>query len=276
MTSKKKTFVAILVIIIFTIFLHSIGWLKPLENSFSSLLHLGSKPFSSFDTFLDSRKVGKLDKGILVNNLKELNKELENNLVDKTQLELLKNENEKLRNQLQFFSSGKYNHIGAEVIGRTVDPLGTTIIIDKGEADGIFQNNPVIIGKGILIGKIISIEKHSAIVRLINDNTSRVGAMVLNGDKSIGLVEGGYGLSVHMNFIPQNEIVAPGDTIVTSGLTEGIPRGLVIGAVEIIEKQPHEPFQQAVLNPTADLSHLSVISVITHISNDVEPYEENT
>ena len=274
MTSKKKTFSAILLVILLTIFLHSIGWLNPVERGFSFLLEMGSKPANSLHNFFEERRVSKIDENTLAGEVKKIRQELQDNLVDKVQLDLLLQENKELREQLNFLSSGQYTHLGVEVIGRTVDPLGTIIVVDKGELDGIFYNNPVILGKGILVGKVVSLEKHSAMVRLINDNGSRIGAMILNGEKSIGLVEGGYGLGVHINFIPQNEIVTPGDIIVTSGLTEGMPRNLIIGTVEVVEKQPHEPFQQAVLNPIADLSHLSVLSVITHVDQSNDTYDE--
>jgi rod shape-determining protein MreC len=119
-----------------------------------------------------------------------------------------------------------------------------------------------VVEEGILIGKVIKTEKDISIVRLLSDNQSKVAATIINREKSLGIVEGGYGLSVRMNFIPRNETVKTGDLVVTSGLQEDTPRGLLIGKVAAIENEAYQPFQQAILTPSADYSRFVYISII--------------
>jgi len=262
MSTKGKTFFAITFVLATVVLLHFLGWIGPVENRIRSILQVGTKPFYKLGSFFSDREdVGK-SKDKILSELEACRTRNEEVIIDRTSLTVLEQENAELRFQLNFFSSGEYEHVGAEVIGRTVDPLGTTIILDKGFNHEIKVNNPVIVGKGLLIGKVIEVFENSSIVRLINDINSRVGATVVNNNSSIGLVEGGYGLGIHMNFIPQNEAINIGDAVISSGLTEGMPRGLVIGTIELVEKQPHEPFQQAILQPQADLSHLTLVSII--------------
>ncbi len=175
-----------------------------------------------------------------------------------TQLEL---ENNELRTQLNFLKDTSH-HVGATVIGRALDPIGTTIIIDRGAADGIVLNRPVIVNNGYFIGKIARVDEHTSVVRLMSDFQSKTAATVDNRDKSLGVVEGGFGLTVRLNLIPQNEVIRPGDVVITSGLEPDLPRGLAIGTVEVVEKKPQEPFQQAIIKPSADLHALTVVSVI--------------
>lgn len=182
-------------------------------------------------------------------------------LPEDTKIRVLEDENAALRDQLNFLKDTK-RFVGANVIGRDLDPLGTTIIIDQGKNAGIEINRPVIVGKGLLIGKVARVDEKTAIVRLVSDFQSSVAATVANREKSLGVVEGGFGLAVRLNLIPQNELIKPGDAVITSGLEAAIPRGLMIGTVEVVEKKPQEPFQEAILNPAADLEALSVVSVI--------------
>jgi rod shape-determining protein MreC len=182
-------------------------------------------------------------------------------ITEDTQLRLLQEENNNLRQQLQFFSKSQ-KKIGAEVIGRDLDPLGTTIIIDRGSADGLTNGHPVIVGNGLLIGKLVRVDEHTSVVRLLSDYQSRVAATVVNREKSLGLVEGGYGLTVKLDLIPQNEVIRPGDVIITSGLEAYIPRGLVIGTVEVVEKKTQEPFQQAIIKTAADLHSITLVSIL--------------
>lgn len=176
----------------------------------------------------------------------------------------LETENFALRDQLDFFASSTIPHVGADVIGRDIDPLGTTLVINAGTRAGLAVDQPVITGNGQLIGTIVRVSETTSIVRLLTDPQSRLAATVLNRDHSLGVVEGGYGISVRLNLIPQNEVVVPGDFIVSSGLEPTLPRGLYIGQVEVVEKKPQQPFQEAVLKTAADLHHLTVVSVLLY------------
>ena len=65
-----------------------------------------------------------------------------------------------------------------------------------------------------------------------------------------------------MNFIPQNETIEIGNTVVTSGFEDGIPRGLVIGTIETFEKEPYQPFQSAVIVPPKDFGRVTTVTIL--------------
>lgn len=267
MKKRYQTIVSIGIIILITIGLQLSGVLYPLENFIVGLFYHSAQ-------FSYDKELG-VNKENLIN--EKLTQPFDPEIVeavcsiDTAETLLLREENTELRSQLDYFSKNKFSHIGAEVIGRTVDPLSTIITINRGLKDGVFPTNPVIVGGGVLVGTIIQSFDTISYVRLLNDNQSKIGSTLLNGDRTIGLVEGGYDIGVQMNFIPQNEKVNPGDIVVTSGLTENMPRGLLIGKVEFIEKQQLEPFQQAILDPIADLSYLHLVSVIITTSTHATP-----
>jgi len=262
---KKTTIIFVSFIILIAIFLHNLKIFSFFENSVKEFITPVTSFFYKKNYSADLEKLSELSKNELLEKIKQLEIEMKNNEIYESQNKILLDENEELKNQLNFVLDNDYKTVGAEVVGRSVDPLGTTLIINRGENDDIDLGDPVIIGNGILVGKIIKINEKDAIVRLINDNNSKIGATILNMDKSLGLVEGGYSLGVKMDYIPQNEILNIGDIIVSSGLSDGVPRGLLIGKIEVVEKEPHKPFQQAILKTSADLSYITVVSVITKI-----------
>lgn len=254
------------IIAVIVIVLHMTGILHPIENFFVGIFYPGSK--FSYDNQVghgSSRGINqKLDGPFDPELIQAVC------AIDTAENILLKEENDELRSQLDFFAKNSEHHVGAEVIGRSVDPLSTIITINRGSEDGVSEGNPVIVGSGVLVGTVIEVFNKTSFVRLINDNQSKIGATLLNTERTIGLVEGGYDIGVQMNFIPQNEKVNPGDTVITSGLSDNMPRGLVIGKVEFIEKQPLEPFQQAILDPIADLSYITLVSVIKTTSTPIQ------
>lgn len=258
---RLATFVSIFFLIVLFILLHYLGVLKKTEYFLRRLLSPISAQIYSGSIFVkDAQANWHTDPQAELVKSKEA---LLSCQTDTASLKLLQDENNELRSQLNFFSTQKFVHIGSEVIGRNIEPLGSTLIINRGKKDGVQTGNAVVISQGVLIGKIAKVEEESSLVRLLNDNQSKVAATIVNHDKSLGVIEGGYGISVRMNFIPQQEDVRVGDLIVTSGLEAGMPRGLLIGNVAAVEKEAYEPFQRAILSPAAALSSISLVSVIT-------------
>jgi len=259
---KAKNYFFLGFIFALLILFHYLGWLNPVENGARALLI----PIS---TTINHWRIGSQDSyGSFSNKktmLEEYNKLLSKNQdleVASAKLKDLEKENAEIRKQLNFFHRRNFTSVAADVVGQSSDSVEKMIIIDVGDAEGIKFGQPVISGDGILVGTIAKVEKNISMVRLLNDNQSKIAATIQNKNDSLGVVEGGYGLSVRMNFIPRNEDVLIGDKIITSGLEETIPRGLLIGEVAVVENEAYQPFQQAVLATATDLSKLIIVSVL--------------
>lgn len=259
---QVKTLLSIGIVIVLTIGLHFLGWLRPVENILRSTIQPGSKLLYNLSIKINQQKLPFQTAEEFLDSYNKLNAEVEVYRQKAIQFDRVSEENKTLRDELHFFTSTTYSNVGAEVIGKNIESFANTIILSRGQKDGVEIGNPVIVGEGILIGKIFRVEKDVSVARLLNDQQSKVAATVLNQSKSIGLVEGGYGISVRMNFIPQNELIAPGDVVITSGLEEQTPRGLIIGTVQTVEKEAYEPFQKAVLTPDVDLDKIFMASIL--------------
>jgi rod shape-determining protein MreC len=172
-----------------------------------------------------------------------------------------KQENEKLREQLNLAPRIKFNLEASLVIGQDPQKLGNWLLIDKGSSNGIEEGMPVIAYEGILIGKIKEVTASSAQVELLSYATSAVNAVDLETEAK-GIIRGEYGLGIIMDMISQKDLVNKGDTIVTSGLGSDIPRGLLIGEVQEINPSPDKLFQQAAIMPKIKYSDLELIFVI--------------
>jgi len=258
---KSKTLIAYCVVIFLIIFLHFSGWIRSFESLIRDIVQPGSQVLYEWSVAISDEQFSNPEE--LAAAYKKLKEAYTRNQIDAARLALITRENAELREQLLFFDKNTSAHVGANVIGKSVDPLSNTILIDKGEQDYVVVNDPVVAAEGVLIGRITMVQEKQATVRLINDDQSKVGATLINRERSIGLVEGGFGISVQMTFIPQNESVTIGDLVVTSGLSDDMPRGLLIGTVESVEKQPYQPFQMAIISPAVDLDRLLIVSVLT-------------
>ena len=263
---KTRNYLFLGFIFILIIFFHYFGWLNFIERPAKAffipistkITHWRVSSQDFFSSYFSNKDelVTRYDKCLATNLGTE---------ITEVKIKDLEQENNELRKQLSFFHRRNFTHVTANVVGLNTDNVEKMIIINAGEQDGLKNDQPVIVGDGVIVGTIAKVEKDISMVRLINDNQSKVAATLLNKDGSLGVIEGGYGLSIKMNFIPRNEVVLVGDKVITSGLEENIPRGLLIGEVSVAENEAYQPFQQAVLTPAVDLSKLFIVSVL--ISN---------
>ncbi len=261
--NRQKTFFSISFIVILVIALHYLGWLNPVENFLRVIIKPGSRLMYNLSVKINNNNENFNSLDDLRNAYQRVKEENLNNKIDLSKISLLEQENVELRSQLNYLNKKTFNYLGAEVIGKNIDPLESTLVLNRGVSDGVKVGQPVITGRGALIGQIVKAEKNESVVRLINDNQSRLAAIVINQDKSTGMVEGGYGISIRMKLIPQNESVNVGEMIATSGLQPEIPRGLFLGTVQAVEKQTFQPFQEAILTPLEDLNKLTLVNIIT-------------
>lgn len=239
-------------------FAHLFGLLKPLESKIRELFApLLAKIYQSTNPALF-----KISKQELYGQYQQCLAKQNQSEYYRSQTEMLKIENENLRSALNLAKRVPHHLVNAQVIGRSLDVTEQTLIINAGTKHGLRENQPVIIGDGQLIGKIIRLDAGSAWVRLLSDNRSKIAAMILNANNSRGVVEGGYGLSVKMDFIPRNEIVNIGEQVITSGLETNLPKGLLIGTIAALENEAYKPFQRAIVMPAANLEKIDIVSVI--------------
>ncbi len=259
---KAKNYFFLGFILAIIIFFHYLGWLNFLGNSARTVIVPISATINNWRVSFQGSYDYIFNHQAMVDDYDSCLTKNDNLELDNATLKDLEKENAEIRKQLNFFHRRNFTAVAADIVGQSTDNIEKMVIIDAGDAAGIKIGQPVIAGDGILIGTIAKVNKDTAMVRLINDNQSKIAATVLNRDASLGVVEGGYGLSVRMNFIPRNETILIGDKIITSGLEETIPRGLLIGEVAVAENEAYQPFQQAVLTTATDLSKLTVVSVL--------------
>lgn len=152
--------------------------------------------------------------------------------------------------------------VSARVIGINPDPDHSLLLINRGEADGVQPGVGVIAGRGIFVGKVLSATAFSSSIRLPIDQGSKIIATFASTTPSRGIVEGQFQVGLRMNLIPNTEEVAVDTPVVTSGLEQGIPRGLLIGRIRDIQSQPTNLFKSASLEPAIDYTSVRIVSVV--------------
>jgi len=261
MRTNRKTYGILTAILLLLVFFHYLGWLTFFENFIRKILSpvLTKTHEVSVEAGDNVRYFRNRDEFITAYETCLTEKEDSNVL--STKIKLLEDENSELKTQIKYLEKNPTEHLTLDVVGRDLNSAEQIIILNGGSSHGLAVGQPVIVGEGILIGRIFKVEVNLAWVRVVNDHGSKIAATILNSDHSLGIVEGGYGISLRMKFIPRNEVINVSEDVVTSGL-DGLPRGLLIGKIAVVENEAYQPFQQAILTPSHDLTKLTVVTVL--------------
>lgn len=171
-------------------------------------------------------------------------------------------ENARLRRLLVLKARLPLSTLAGEVIGREAGGWVRSLTVNRGRGDGVAQQTPVIVPDG-LVGRVVQVHRGAAVIQLLNDPASTVGAVVLR-TRTAGLVEGDAGGTVRFKFMARDgSSVAPGDLVVTSGLGTLFPKGLPVGRVVNIEDKGSALFHFAVLAPAVDFSRVEEVLLLT-------------
>jgi rod shape-determining protein MreC len=123
--------------------------------------------------------------------------------------------------------------VAAELVASEGMPWASKVTVNRGSAEGVTLNMPVISHTGV-VGRVIALGPHAAKVQLILDHASGVGVLV-ERSRTIGVLEGlsedSDAGDLPMRFVPALADVKVGDTVVTSGLDQIYPKGLTVGVV---------------------------------------------
>ncbi|MBN2224732.1 MAG: rod shape-determining protein MreC [Deltaproteobacteria bacterium] len=168
--------------------------------------------------------------------------------------------NKRLEEILGFSERAPYTLMPARVIGRDPSILSSTIVIDKGSADGVAANMPVISPNGI-VGLVLAVSRNSSRVMLINDKNSRIDVLIQE-NREIGILEGSTDGSVRLSYIDSKVPVRTGNLVVTAGVGDNFPKGLPVGEVVEVTRPVSELFQVIVVNPKTDLGNLEEVLLI--------------
>lgn len=175
------------------------------------------------------------------------------------QEELLR-ENERLRDILDLKKGVVFSSVTANVIGRDPSNWNAVIIVDKGEADGISTDMPVVNTYGV-VGKVAEAGPKTSKILLLSDPGFSVAALNQRTREG-GVVTGTLQGVCRLRYLPPDSKVEVGDLVVTSKLSSSFPEGLLLGRVIKLEASQSSPTIECLVQPAVALSQLEEVLII--------------
>jgi rod shape-determining protein MreC len=185
-------------------------------------------------------------------------------------VEEIQRENERLRGLLGYKESFDVRSVSARVIANDPRAEFKSLMIDRGQEDGIALYMPVVGPRG-LVGRVGRVSEDTALVLLLNDPNCAVDAMIQRS-RARGLLVGAVARTklksgqylTRLEYLRRVSDVRDGDVVVTSGLDQVFPPGLPIGTVHDIARSKSGIFKEAEVVPFENFAELQEIMVLLY------------
>lgn len=236
------------------------GLLEYLDGPVGQLVRLPLEAVSSLDQGISNM----WQQYVALQSVEEENHRL------RQEIEWLRGQNNQLREAasatqrltalLQFKEQALPTMIAAQVIGRDASNRYKSVIVNKGDSDGIQKDMGVITPSGV-VGRVVKTTGATSVVLLVTDPNNAIAGLIQR-TRDEGIVEGTLQGRAKLKYIPMLSAVKEGDYVVTSGLVGGFPRGLAIGTITGIAREEGALFQTAELAPEVDVNHVEEVLII--------------
>lgn len=175
--------------------------------------------------------------------------ELESRLVHSEEILL---ENVRLKSLLEFRDTLQPKAVGVRIIGYALKPWKKSILLNKGTSHGIRDMSALVVPSG-LVGRIVETSLLTSQAILLTDPESRVSAITLTS-RAQGVVEGNGSEKLKLRYLSLDDPIQVGETVVTSGLSDVYPKGLRIGRIETVQRDPDGLHLSATVKPAVRFS----------------------
>lgn len=172
----------------------------------------------------------------------------------------LSRENDRLSELLSFKRNSAFSLIAARVIARGLANWESSLVIDKGLADGIREGQLVVTNLG-LVGRICDVSKSVSRIMLLTDPNFNI-AGILERSRESGVVSGTLLGKCIMRYLAVDSKVLKGDIVLTLGLVENYPKGIIIGEVASFSAEENGVSASAIIKPKVRLSNLEEVLVV--------------
>ena len=226
-----------------------IDTLAPLQRSVSFLHHQIRDIFVHYTLNIHVSKEN-------VELKKEIN-ELKKKIYELSEIE---RENKRLKELLAFGQQSSYRKVLAKIVAWDATSDFKVIRINKGLKSGIALQSTVVTAKG-LVGHVFRLTNNFADILTILDSNNRVDG-IIQRTRAYGIVQGDSKQKCIMKYVNRTEPVLLNDLVITAGVGNIYPKGIVIGNITRIERENYGTTQKIEITPSVTFPHLEEVVVL--------------
>ena len=159
-----------------------------------------------------------------------------------------------------------WTYASATVTQRSTTNWGRQITIHAGSDQAVEKGDCVIDQYGNLVGVVADVGTNWSLVTTVLDPSLELGVRVARTDDSC-MAQGDFSLmgdgKLKLTYIPQDAQFISGDQVITSGLGDQYPGGLLLGTLESLHTEADGISRTGIITPRADVENIRYVYVIT-------------
>lgn len=179
----------------------------------------------------------------------------------------LKEEVAELKNLLDLKENmAGYELIYTTVVNRNQDYWFYNLTVDKGKKDGV-EVDMIVVNQDGLVGRVIETHNHTSIVKLIsaNDSLNKIAVDVVSSDSTYKGILSGYDLvnnKILITSIRSSSDIQEGDTVLTNGIGNLFPSGIMVGTVSEITSDDLGVSKVLKVDSKVDFENLRYLAIL--------------
>jgi rod shape-determining protein MreC len=156
-----------------------------------------------------------------------------------------------------------YPLIPARVINNSLRNVDNYLTLNVGTLDGVQPGMGVLAAAGV-VGRVKVSSPHYATVTSVLHSKTSISAKIQR-DNTFGSIKwlGDDPTHVLLDYIPRQNKLVLGDTVVTSGYNAIFPEGVRIGTIDSFVKEPDKNFWTVRVRLAVDFTKLTYVYVVT-------------
>jgi rod shape-determining protein MreC len=182
----------------------------------------------------------------------------------------------RLKKLLNLKADYEFPSLVAQVIGEDAAGWYKTFFINRGSEDGVSAGMPATVAEG-LVGQVVTAAPTVSTVLLVTDPALSVDCRV-GRTRDRGILSGYLNRQCILRYVDLKSRMRAGDEVVTSGMGGVFPRGLAVGKIETVRKDPQGLFLEALVAPAVKFPKIEEVLVILSKRSgfDIRPGLEKT
>lgn len=164
-----------------------------------------------------------------------------------------------LETELEFKKQETFPALMARVVGKDPSFWFQTLIVDRGENDGVVTGMVARNSLGV-VGQVVQVSDNYSKILLANAPSSAIDAIVQRS-RVRGILKGAGEQGYILQYVLKNGDVKEGDIIVTAGIGGVFPQGITLGTVSKVRSKRRGMFLEIEVEPAVDFARLEFFHI---------------
>jgi len=174
-----------------------------------------------------------------------------------------------LQEELDFRKSADFPPLTARVIGKDPAFWFHTIIVDRGENDGVVEGMVALTSQGI-VGQVIHASKNYSKILLAIAPSSAID-VIIQKNRVRGILKGTGEDGYVLNYVLKNANVEKGDQVVTAGIGGVFASGVPVGTVTAVHRKKRGMFLDIEVRPSVDFQRIEFLHLNLSLQQSIAP-----